>query len=78
MLSQKLRGHYAYYGITGNSYLLSRFRDDVAASGTSGWFVAVAAIADLGVGSTGFSSGTALPPAVSVHSTCRLRSERIT
>ena len=25
-LSQKLRGHFAYYGITGNSYALSRFR----------------------------------------------------
>jgi hypothetical protein len=30
VLSQKLRGHYAYYGITGNSYSLSRFRDEAA------------------------------------------------
>jgi RNA-directed DNA polymerase len=26
ILSQKLQGHYAYYGITGNSKMLSRFR----------------------------------------------------
>jgi group II intron reverse transcriptase/maturase len=29
VLSQKLRGHYAYYGITGNSDSLNRFRDQV-------------------------------------------------
>lgn len=29
ILSQKLRGHYAYYGITGNSFALNRFRDQV-------------------------------------------------
>jgi group II intron reverse transcriptase/maturase len=29
MLSQKLRGHYGYYGITGNSEALSRFRFEV-------------------------------------------------
>jgi RNA-directed DNA polymerase len=28
-LSQKLRGHFAYYGITGNSHALARFRDEV-------------------------------------------------
>ena len=28
-LSQKLRGHYAYYGITGNSVALNRFREEV-------------------------------------------------
>jgi RNA-directed DNA polymerase len=28
-LVQKLRGHYAYYGITGNTPALSRFRDEV-------------------------------------------------
>ena len=28
-LSQKLRGHFAYYGITGNSLMLSRFRYEV-------------------------------------------------
>ena len=28
-LSQKLRGHYAYYGVTGNSDALSRFRQEV-------------------------------------------------
>ncbi len=29
ILSQKLRGHYAYYGITGNSVALNRFREEV-------------------------------------------------
>jgi RNA-directed DNA polymerase len=29
VLSQKLRGHYAYYGITGNSLALNRLRDQV-------------------------------------------------
>ena len=29
VLSQKVRGHYAYYGITGNSTALSRFRTAV-------------------------------------------------
>jgi RNA-directed DNA polymerase len=29
MLSQKLRGHFAYYGITGNSLALNRFREHV-------------------------------------------------
>ncbi|MGH7754563.1 MAG: group II intron maturase-specific domain-containing protein [Gemmatimonadales bacterium] len=28
-LSQKLRGHYAYYGITGNAKALARFRYEV-------------------------------------------------
>ena len=30
ILSQKMRGHYAYYGITGNSIALSRFREEVS------------------------------------------------
>jgi len=29
-LNEKLRGHYAYYGVTGNSAALSRFRTEVA------------------------------------------------
>jgi RNA-directed DNA polymerase len=29
ILSQKLRGHFAYYGITGNSVALNRFREEV-------------------------------------------------
>jgi RNA-directed DNA polymerase len=29
VLSRKLRGHYAYYGITGNSVSLTRFREEV-------------------------------------------------
>lgn len=29
VLSRKLRGHYAYYGITGNTDALTRFRHEV-------------------------------------------------
>jgi hypothetical protein len=29
-LAQKLRGHYGYYGITGNSRALGRFREEVS------------------------------------------------
>ena len=31
-LCQKLRGHFAYYGITGNSWSLSSFREEVTKS----------------------------------------------
>jgi RNA-directed DNA polymerase len=35
-LKQKLHGHFAYYGITGNGEALERFRDQSSGSGTSG------------------------------------------
>jgi len=31
VLRRKLRGHYVYYGITGNSVAITRFRDVVRA-----------------------------------------------
>jgi group II intron reverse transcriptase/maturase len=72
VLSQKLRGHYAYYGITGNSYLLSRFREDVAFVWRK-WLVR-----RRGGNRRPWSwfhqllQRYRLPSAVSVHSTCRL------
>jgi len=76
-LCQKLRGHYAYYGITGNSIALARFREEVRRlwwkwlgrrrSGnrpTVSWFVRL-----LG--------RYPIPNAVAVHSVCRRRSEGV-
>lgn len=70
-LCQKLRGHYAYYGITGNSIALSRFREEVKRlwwkwlgrrrSGnrpTVSWF-------------TRLLDRYPIPNAVTVHSVCR-------
>ncbi len=76
-LNQKLRGHYAYYGITGNSIALARFRDIVQRLWCK-W-----------LGRR--RSGNRLPwdrflrlkrrypllPAVAVHSVCRRRSEGV-
>ncbi len=76
-LSQKLRGHYAYYGITGNSTALSRFREEVLhvwrkwlmrrkRGGRRPW--------------TWFNRVLArypLPPAIAIHSVCRTRSEHV-
>jgi len=76
-LCQKLRGHYAYYGITGNSIALSRFREEVKRlwwkwlgrrrSGnrpTVSWFIRLLA-------------RYPIPNAVTVHSVCRRRSEGV-
>jgi len=76
-LCQKLRGHYAYYGITGNSIALARFREEVRRlwwkwlgrrrSGNRpsvSWFVRL-----LG--------RYPIPNAVAVHSVCRRRSEGV-
>jgi RNA-directed DNA polymerase len=77
-LSEKLKGHYAYYGITGNSSALGEFRDAVKhAWGTWlrrrrrknrppwSWF-------------SRLLQRYRLPPAVAVHSVCRERSKRLT
>ena len=77
-LSQKLRGHYAYYGITGNSPALGEFRDAVQhAWGTWlrrrrrknrpawSWFARL-------------RQRYRLPSAVAVHSVCRVRSKGTT
>ncbi len=77
-ICQRLRGHYAYYGITGNSYLLNRFRDEVGRVWHK-WLVR-----RRGGNRRPWSwfhrlqERYRLPPAISIHSTCRLRSERIT
>jgi RNA-directed DNA polymerase len=76
-LCQKLRGHYAYYGITGNSIALGRFREEVKRrwwkwlgrrrSGnrpSTSWFVRLL-------------ERYPLPNAVSLHSVCRRRSEGV-
>ncbi len=70
-LCQKLRGHYAYYGITGNGFAIARFRYEVlqlwrkwllrrrrAWRGTFDWFGRLLA-------------RYSLPYAVVVHSVCR-------
>ena len=72
MLGQKLRGHYAYFGITGNSVALSRFRTAVVRiwkkwlsrrrrRGFLGWAVFGRLLRRY-----------PLPPARAVHSVCRL------
>jgi len=69
-LSQKLRGHFAYFGITGNSQALGRFRNAVERL-WRGWlsrrrcgFFSWAAFARL-------LERYPLPPALAVHSVCR-------
>ena len=71
VLSQKVRGHYAYYGITGNSFAIARFRYEVlrlwrkwllrrrrAWRGTFDWFGRLL-------------QRYPLPSAAAVHSVCR-------
>ncbi len=71
VLCQKLRGHCAYYGITGNSFAISRFHYAVlrlwrkwllrrrrAWHGTFGWFACLL-------------QRYPLPSAIAVHSVCR-------
>jgi RNA-directed DNA polymerase len=77
-LSQKLRGHYAYYGITGNSPALSRLREAVRRLWRKwlsrrrrrnrppwGWFIRL-------------HERFPLPQAVAIHSVCRVRSDGAT
>jgi RNA-directed DNA polymerase len=77
-LSQKLRGHFAYYGITGNSIALARFREAVQRIWW-GW---------LGRRRGGnrptwvqflrFEERWPLPPPIALHSVCRKRSQGVT
>jgi RNA-directed DNA polymerase len=77
-LSQKLRGHYAYYGITGNSVALNRFREEVRRVWRKwlvrrkrgnrppwSWFARLQA-------------RYRLPYVATIHSVCRKRSEGVT
>jgi RNA-directed DNA polymerase len=77
-LVQKLRGHYGYYGITGNSFSLQRFRSAVVRL----WRIWLARRRRCG-----FLSWTVfgrlldrfpLPAAVAVHSVCRRVGEPVT
>ena len=77
-ICQKLCGHFAYYGITGNSILLARFRQVVQ---RLWWFW-------LGRRRSGnrptwakflgFERRWPLPPPITVHSVCRKRSQGVT
>jgi hypothetical protein len=78
ILSQKLRGHYAYYGITVNSVALNRFRDQVRSAWRKwltrrnsknrppwNWFHRLC-------------SRYRLPYGIAIHSVCRRRSKLTT
>ena len=71
-LARKLRGHYAYYGITGNSRMLARFRSEV----TRRWHYWLNRRSQRGQWSwerfRQFLGRCPLPPATPVHSTYRL------
>ena len=77
-LSQRLRGHCAYYGLTGNSMALSRFREEVRRVWRKwlvrrkqgnrppwGWFARL-------------QKRYRLSYAMAIHSVCRKRSEGVT
>ena len=77
-LSQKLRGHFAYFGITGNSFALSRFRGAVVhiwkkwlarrrRRGFLSWVVFERLLRRY-----------PLPPALAIHSVCRPVGEAVT
>jgi RNA-directed DNA polymerase len=78
MLSQKLRGHFAYYGITGNSFALSRFRVAVIRI----WRKWLARRRRCGFLSWAVLDRLLrrypLPPAVAVHSVCRPVGQAVT
>jgi RNA-directed DNA polymerase len=76
-LSQKLRGHYAYYGITGNSIAMNRFREEMRRVWRKwlvrrkrgnrppwSWFARL-------------QQRYCLPYVATVHSVCRTRSEGV-
>ncbi len=71
-LSQKLKGHYAYYGITGNAWMLGRFRHEVRKV----WKRSLGRRSQEGLTWGRFKakieSVFVLPPALAVHSSLRL------
>jgi group II intron reverse transcriptase/maturase len=71
ILSQKLKGHFAYYGITGNSSSLARFRS----AATEIWKHSLARRRRGGRVSWDrihrFLKRYPLPPAIAIHSVCR-------
>lgn len=70
-LSQKLKGHYAYYGITGNAWMLGRFRHEVRKV----WKRSLGRRSQEGLTWGRFKakieSVFVLPPALAVHSSLR-------
>jgi RNA-directed DNA polymerase len=70
-LSQKLNGHFAYYGITGNAWMLQRFRNVVEVM----WKRSLGRRSQKGITwarfRTRISAVFPLPPARAVHSTLR-------
>lgn len=70
-LDQKLRGHYGYYGITGNSYGLSHFLSEVKRR----WYYWLNRRSDRGSWTwerfARYLRARPLPPAISVHSALR-------
>lgn len=70
-LSQKLRGHFAYYGITGNGEALHRFRDAVTRAWRH-WLSRRTRGSPMCWDLFGrLLERYALPPALAVHSVCR-------
>jgi RNA-directed DNA polymerase len=70
MLSQKLKGHYGYYGITGNSRCLDDFRNAVRRT----WRKCLARRSDKGMSWERYLAIERLfplPPAIAVHSVLR-------
>jgi hypothetical protein len=70
-LWRKLRGHFAYYGITGNSNALRRFRDAAARQWRKWLSRRHSAPALSWVAFQRLLEHYPLPPAVAVHSVCR-------
>lgn len=70
-LSQKLKGHYAYYGITGNAWVIARFRREVVEI----WKRTLGRRSQEGLSWARFKarieSVFPLPPALAIHSTLR-------
>lgn len=73
-LSRKLRGHFGYYGITGNGGALHRFRDAVTRTWRN-WLSRRTRGNPISWDKLNrFLGSYTLPPAVVVHSVCRSRS----
>ena len=71
-LWSKLRGHYAYFGVTGNSEALRRFRDAVARLWRKWLSRRQSGPSIRWNGFQRLLKRYPLPPAVAVHSVCRL------
>lgn len=77
-LRQKLRGHYAYYGITGNGLAIQRFRD-AAVHIWKKWLARRRRRGFLSWGTFGrLSARLALPQAIVVHSVYRRAGDAVT